>query len=115
MKHPSLFPDDSDKFGDAYPSGVPHNGVDTSIEAARSIAPEARTLRMRVHGFISLRGQRGATCEEVERQLGIPHQTASARITELVARDAIYRTGSKRPTSSGRMAGVYLASHEVTE
>ena len=52
------------------------------------------------------RAPNGATCEEVEQETGLSHQTASARCTELKHRKLIVIVG-RRPTSTGRTAAVY--------
>ncbi len=59
----------------------PSVGVDTSEEAAARIEPNR--LARRVLAFIQGTTGWGATCDEVERELGLRHQTASARCREL--------------------------------
>ena len=85
--------------------GAPHNGVDTSIAAARSILPRLGTDEARV--LACIRVNSGNTCDEVEKILGLRHQTASARINGLVAKGLLVRTSRKRKTRSGREAAVY--------
>lgn len=48
----------------------------------------------------------GLTCEEVEIQLGMKHQTCSARFTDMKKLGWIVECG-KRPTRSKRDAGVW--------
>lgn len=48
-----------------------------------------------------------ATCDEIERIMLIPHQTASARICELLKAKIIKDTGRKRLTKNKRPARVY--------
>ena len=50
---------------------------------------------------------KGLTCEEVEVQLNMKHQTVSPRIRELVQSGFLEITKQRRPTSSGRSARVY--------
>lgn len=50
----------------------------------------------------------GATCDEVEVALGLRHQTASARLRELVLKGAIKDSGARRLTRSKRKAAVYV-------
>jgi predicted transcriptional regulator len=65
---------------------------------ARNLVPEeARQLRSKILDFLLSRGLTGATCEEVEDALGLSHQTASARISEL----------SKHPVHGGRIVRQY--------
>jgi predicted ArsR family transcriptional regulator len=56
---------------------------------------------------------RPSTCDDIERLLGLSHQTASARINELVREHEIIDSGARRPTKSGRKARVYKALEEV--
>jgi hypothetical protein len=83
---------------------------DTSREAAYSVAPTAASMRASVLRLFVHRGQHGATDDEIERSLGMLHQTASARRRELQLGGYIERTERRRLTSSGRSAGVYVAT-----
>ncbi len=78
---------------------------DTRAIARESIAPIASDLRSKVLAFI-LGQPNGATCCEVESGLGMSHQTASARIKELMDLGLITDSGERRKTSSGRPARV---------
>lgn len=81
---------------------------DTSRAAAAFIAPDTNRLRSLVLAEIRQHPLTGRTCDEVEAQTGLSHQTASARIRELSQRGDIVATGARRPTRSGRMAAVYV-------
>lgn len=95
----------------------PSNGVDTSQEAAESIAPSAASIRARVYQLIVESG--GMTCDEIEVVTGLTHVTTSPRLWELEGHGKqtdgtprpklIYKSDDKRPTRSGRMARVYRA------
>jgi hypothetical protein len=74
------------------------------------IGVDSATVRGEIFSLVRLAGARGVTCDEVENRLYLPHQTASARISELVASRVIVQTGEKRPTSTGRKARVYRVS-----
>ncbi len=50
----------------------------------------------------------GAICEEVERKTGLPHQTASARINELMKAGLIADKGIRRRTLANRSAIVWV-------
>jgi hypothetical protein len=78
-------------------------GSKTSKDASDSI--DSDTLRAKVFSFIYGRG--GATCDEVEVGLGMRHQTASARIRELVLKGSLIDSGIVRQTRSGRDATVW--------
>lgn len=80
----------------------------TSREAKNSLSGTVLlSMRGRVLHAVRSMGRHGATCEEVEGILRMPHQTASARIRDLAKDGAIYDTGARRPTRSGRKARVY--------
>lgn len=83
--------------------------VDTSIEAAELIKQKAPQIREKVYRYIHEQGARGATADEVQAALGLPHQTGAPRVTELARMGRIIRTGDKRKTRHGRNAGVYIS------
>ena len=84
-------------------------GSDTSKAAGRCVEICAGTLRARVLGHIVDRDSYGMTCDELEAVSGLMHQTASARVHELKKLGAIYDSGRRRKTRSGRKATVWLA------
>lgn len=91
-----------------YREGAPaRTESDTSVAAAQEIQPHSETLRERVLGYV--RGRKGATCDEVEVALAMSHQTASARIRELVKLGQLHDSWSARKTRSGRKATVWRA------
>ena len=83
-----------------------HRGADTSVAANTSIAGVKGELRKQVYQLVK-QSPCGITCEEIERALGMKHQTASARIAELRRDGFIVDTGRRQPTTSGRPARVY--------
>jgi predicted HTH transcriptional regulator len=86
---------------------VPYvRGSDTSRDAAESMRPHVRSIADDVLAFIR---EGSATCDEVEEHLALRHQTASARVRDLVKDGKIRDSGARRPTRSGRMARVYIA------
>jgi hypothetical protein len=89
----------------------PHVGTDTSRDAAVGIASHAEALREAVYGFIKAQG--GAICEEVEVGLDMIHQTASARIRELVLKGRLIDSGKRRRTSKNRQAAIWVLPGEV--
>lgn len=96
--------------GGRYPlpaGSVPFSNPTTSKAAADAARPFAGRLAAEVLEFV--RGKGGATCDEVEQEMGLVHQTASARIRELALRGEIEDSGRKRPTRSQRMAIVWQA------
>jgi hypothetical protein len=91
---------------DLYDGNPPHVNTDTSFAAAKSIEPSITRLARMVKAFVIKRD--GATCDEVEVALGLTHQTASARIRELVLRGQVHDGGERRKTRSGRSAIVWI-------
>jgi transcription initiation factor IIE alpha subunit len=90
--------------------GVPYSDLDTSLEAARSYAEHASTDSTRVLRVIRFLGDHGATDDEIEQALGMPHQTASARRRDLVIAGMVVDSGLRRRTRSGRNAKVWIVA-----
>lgn len=92
------------------PAATPYaRDSETSMAAAVEIEPHAGTLLLKVLAEIRRSGIIGRTDDEIEYQLGMRHQTASARRNDLVARGMIEDSGRTRRTSSGRKATVWVA------
>lgn len=87
----------------------PFSDGGASRDAAEAAEPTAPRCRARVLDLIRSRGARGATDDEVEVALGLPHQTASARRRELVVAGAVEATTARRLTRSGSPATVWRA------
>jgi hypothetical protein len=91
----------------------------TQKAAANSVAQIAGSLRLKVLNYIRTKPN-GATCDEVEQDLSMLHQTASARCRELVQMGQLEKrtdpsTGkeTQRPTRSGRSASVLYVKGPV--
>jgi len=93
-----------------YTGGVPHNGTDTSIAAAKSQSGKATVDRIKIFELIKSCGDQGCTCDEAETRLGMLHQTASARIRDLHKLHIIRDSGDRRKTRTGRSARVYIVT-----
>ena len=94
--------------------GVPYAAhSDTSKAAAVSQRHKSGTDRARVLAFIRGCGHLGATDDEIEVQLSLRHQTASARRNGLAKRGEVINSGRKRPTRTGRRAAVWVAADVV--
>ena len=89
-------------------------GSDTSEAAARSMVEDAGQLREFVFSNISKSRGAGMTCDEVEQETSMRHQTASARIRELAQKGRIVDSTRRRPTRSGRMAIVWIEAQDST-
>ncbi|MBL8825376.1 MAG: helix-turn-helix transcriptional regulator [Planctomycetaceae bacterium] len=86
----------------------PKGKIDTSQEAADSVAAVAGHMRQRVLDHVASCGEFGATADEIQLALGMRPQTCSARCNELLRFGLIKRSGQRRPTESGRSAHVYV-------
>lgn len=94
---------------------VPHAaGSDTSRESAIEFISSQRAgeAGIAVYKIIEDRGAHGATCFEIERLLGMLHQTASGRIWVLRHKlGVIYDSGERRlNVSTNRHAAVLKAT-----
>jgi hypothetical protein len=82
--------------------------TETSREAGESIKAHVSRLEGMVLDYIRSRGAYGATCCEIERALGMPHQTASARCTGLKIKKLVHPDGRRRLTIHGKDADVLV-------
>ena len=84
-------------------------GSDTSEAAAKSMTSRAAADREKILELFAIAEEDGLTADEVEMNLGMLHQTASARVSELWHKhQAICDSGKRRSTKSGRSAVVYV-------
>jgi len=88
-------------------------GSDTSYLAAEAIAPMVSKLQQMVLDVVLKEGTKGSTCDQVEVALDMPHQTASARINELIEADGerpqmLFDSGARRKTRHGQLATVWV-------
>lgn len=84
-------------------------GSDTSEAAAISIADHRTSMLARALMLLREAGGHGLTSDELEQITGWRHQTASARLRELVLLRFADDSDMRRPTSSGRTATVRIA------
>lgn len=84
-------------------------GSETSFAAALSVSDKVRGDALRVLEALRKAGEHGATVDEIERDLGMLHQTAGARMRGLVLAGFVRDSGRQRPTRSGRAAVVWEA------
>lgn len=86
--------------------------MNTSEAARESIKGRTQVMRERILAYLHYYGKGGATCDEIECGLDMKHQTASARIRELLDSGHIVSNGHTRKTRSGRAARVYIINME---
>jgi hypothetical protein len=89
-----------------YNGVLPHSDDDTSLQAALSMRAISNNMREDVFDFIEEQGD--VIDEDIEKCLGMRHQTASARRRELVLLGRVKHSGTYRPTTSGRAAKVWV-------
>ena len=85
-------------------------GSATSAAAAASVAGVTGPLRVQCYTVIHDAGRDGLTRDEVEVATGLKHQTATARVRELVKMGAVRETQRTRLTRSNRSAVVCIAA-----
>lgn len=107
LDHPDILVEEVHLPAMPYAGNVPRvAGSDTSIAAAESMVP--KTGRMQAEILRLLKGyEYGRTCDEIEAITGWSHQSASARIRELVLAELVVDSGDRRKGRSGRSGRVY--------
>lgn len=97
--------------------GVPPHvaGSDTSQEAAEAIKPSVGRLKREVFAVVKRSGSIGITCDAIEADTAMRHQSCSARVRELVLEGRIHDSGERRKTRSGRAARVYVCTEGASE
>ena len=88
-------------------------GSETSREAALSMLPAAGTIQRAILELFEAVGDEGLTDDEIEVELDLKHQTASAQRRALELATFVRKTNRRRLTRSGRAAGVYVVSHDL--
>lgn len=86
----------------------PHNGTDTSIDAAESVCNVVTGRRLAV--LEALRTHGPMTQEQVGEVLGWPIQSVNPRIYELARGGRVRDTGKRRATRSGKTAAIWEVS-----
>lgn len=103
--------DDENGPYDLYGGLPPHvKDSETSKDAAISILPHAKAMRDKIYRMIEFAELNGFTVDEIEIETGYPHQTASARVTELLQEGLIEDSGERRLTRHGRKACVWVVT-----
>lgn len=92
-----------------------HQGNKQSIGAHRSIVSNKLQDFGRILDHLKTCGDAGATCDEIEVALGLKHQTASARCSQLKSQGIIYEAGDRRLTRSQRPAAILRVSNNYKE
>jgi hypothetical protein len=93
---------------------APYVDQPTSIAAAQQIDDHLERLERLVFDAIVAAGSQGHTCDELERETGLTHQTCSARVNRLMNAAWIMDSGLQRKTRSGRNAIVWVVAPRQT-
>lgn len=83
-----------------------HGGDENSTAAYLSVKDSKNRMLNKIVNYLTENG--GMTCDQLEYELGLPHTSTSARITEGLAKGLLERTGEKRNTRSGHKAWVVV-------
>ena len=76
--------------------------------AYEAVVGATEFLRRRVETAVQAAGPDGLTCDDLEAQLAMRHQTCSPRVYELVAQGRLLDSGFRRRTRTGRTAIVWI-------
>lgn len=74
------------------------------------MARKKKTAVEQILEILHRRPKRGATKDELERITKLPHQTVSARLSEMEQGGIAHRTTQVRKTRWGRGAAAYVAA-----
>ena len=66
-----------------------------------------------INRLMTRRGETGLTCDEAEVLLDLPHQTCSARFSQMKKDGMIYDTGLCRKTRRNRNATVFVSDINI--
>lgn len=92
-----------------YPDEPGHRGVDTSIDAARSIELSVGHLQRVALRTIRAAGPRGLTTNELAATVGIHRDSIQPRTSELRLRGLIRDSGVRRTNANGKRVIVWVA------
>lgn len=99
------------EYQEQYQRPTPTNYGNAASVASRDEldrAKKATRYKRAIYEHICLYGTQGATCDEIERRLGLLHQTASCYITCLTREGLIEASGQTRAARSGRQVTVWV-------
>ena len=85
----------------------------TSTEAYESVKPYIPTISERIVDYIGSWGPN--TCDDLEYQLSLSHQTCSACIRGLVKQGMLEDSGEKEKTRTGRRAIMWKLAEKSHE
>ena len=92
-----------------YPDAPGHRGIETSIKAARAVAPKLGRLQRLTLEAIAERSAFGLTADECADVLGMDRYSIQPRISELKRKGCIADSGRRRFNATGKRAIVWIA------
>lgn len=92
-----------------YPDTPGHRGIETSVEAAESVAPKCGRLQKLTLKAIRDRGAFGLTADECAEVLGFDRYSIQPRTSELRRKGLIADSGKRRRNATGKSAIVWVA------
>jgi hypothetical protein len=98
-----------------YPNEPGHRGVDTSIEAATSIAGDLPHLQRLVRNVIAEAGAHGVTCDEIASALEWNRFRVRPRTSELRAADRIADSGRRRKNAASGVSAIVWVLPQYVE
>lgn len=96
-------------FADRYPHRPGFTNFSTSREAAKAVAPSAKSLRAVALRLITEAGSQGLTTNELTARMGVERDSVQPRTSELKAEGRIRDSGHRRRNENGKNAIVWVA------
>lgn len=100
---------------DAQTIGAPHNGTDTSIEAAVAAGREAPARKDAILESLACWREYGQTQDELSIALGLSRQSITGPVNALESEGSIYKTGERRRSRLGGSCAVYRLARTGAE
>jgi DNA-binding MarR family transcriptional regulator len=91
-----------------YPDAPGHRGVETSIAAAKTVAPKLGRLQRLALEAVKSRGAVGLTTDELAEALNLDRPSIQPRTSELSRKGLIVDSGLRRHNASRRRAIVWI-------
>jgi hypothetical protein len=92
-----------------YPDAPGHRNIDTSVAAARDLAPKLGRPQSMAQIALREAGTRGLTADELAACLQFDRWSIQPRTTELTRKGLIRDSGQRRPNKTGKLAIVWVA------
>lgn len=87
-----------------------HESIDTSVHSRDILNKHKNHYRKHIYDYI--KGKGGATCDEIEVNLKMRHETASGIIRFLTLDRLLRDSGDRRKTRTGRKAIIWIINEK---